>query len=519
MCVGDSITAQGAYEGYVRQALDTLYPEGHIRVIDLGRGGSDAAGQLGSLRGYLADHKPTIVTVMFGVNDTRWATGDEDEKEKAYLTALSNYGDLAKEHGFQLVFLRESHFSHGQKAGEWETGLNGVLDKLLAAQNRLAKEREVPVIDTHGAYRLALAKAWKQDPLYEFTPDVVHPTSPGHAAIAAEILRACGAGLPLSKKGEARPPLRLDRASSLSVEVLDDAATVGGASITIQLRICNLTDRRVNGAIRFVLGKLTGTRTVSLEPRAEQMVPILIPTADLPGRWDAMPLYVAALADGLFSATHEFFQYSRTVDGKFNQGDFQRLTGISADKCPISEGSVALTQDGFSVDFTWKDASLVSAQTPFKDHAGLQINQPLNLNAREGQPCDAVEFFFDLRDKTSSGRWTSGADSTPTGIVRVGVYQLRENDHLVARVLVNPQNLTDSVTLTTQNEGRFLLKLATKTAGTTAGFSMRVTDNKEFKLNSGPVFHLTGKPNVGHEPMSYLRLGYKPDGLFYRVGY
>ena len=59
-------------------------------------------------------------------------------------------------------------------------------DLYRQAQDELGAKHNVPVIDVLGAYRRALAKAWKKDRLYEFTPDVIHPTQPGHAAMATE---------------------------------------------------------------------------------------------------------------------------------------------------------------------------------------------------------------------------------------------------------------------------------------------------------------------------------------------
>ncbi len=208
MWIGDSITAQNIYSPYVMRVLATLYPDSGLADVNCGTGGATAPSQFPSIPPRVEKERPTILTVMFGVNDTRWSVGGEAEKIDAYTKGLQQFADLAKERQLDIVFLHETHFSHNQNAAELEIGLNGVLAQLFAAEDRLAKANGRPVIDAFGAYTGELAKAWQVDPKYEFTPGFVHPTMQGHAAVAGEILRAWGAGLPLSTAGK-RGPLHL----------------------------------------------------------------------------------------------------------------------------------------------------------------------------------------------------------------------------------------------------------------------------------------------------------------------
>ena len=198
VCVGDSVTAAGVYDGFLQAILDRLYPEAGIRVVNRGEGGKSADAATGLLDSALKTERPTLATFMFGVNDTRWSAGDEEAKAEAFVAGLTAAVDLAEKNEVVPLLLRESHFSHGQAPDEFAAMVNGVLDRLMAAQDALAAERQIPVIDTQGAYKRALAAAWGADSRYEFSPDIVHPNSPGHAALAGEILRALGAGLPLA---------------------------------------------------------------------------------------------------------------------------------------------------------------------------------------------------------------------------------------------------------------------------------------------------------------------------------
>lgn len=198
VCVGDSVTAAGVYDGFLQAMLDRLYPEAGIRIVNRGQGGQTAGAATGLLRSAMDAEHPTPATFMFGVNDTRWSAGDEDAKAAAFTDGLASAVEFAASKNVTPLLLRESHFSHGQAPDEFAAKVNGVFDRLMPAQDAFAAARQIPVIDTPGAYMRALAAAWAADPRYEFSPDIVHPNSAGHAAMAGEILRALGAGLPLA---------------------------------------------------------------------------------------------------------------------------------------------------------------------------------------------------------------------------------------------------------------------------------------------------------------------------------
>jgi len=58
-----------------------------------------------------------------------------------------------------------------------------MLDQLQQALTTVASIEQIPLIECAPApNQRALDKAWTKDPAYEFTPDIIHPNSPGHAA-------------------------------------------------------------------------------------------------------------------------------------------------------------------------------------------------------------------------------------------------------------------------------------------------------------------------------------------------
>lgn len=533
--VGDSITAQGAFENYLQGMVDTLYPGAGIHFVNRGVGGQSAPEGVDNLLDYLKDHKPTAIAVMYGVNDTGWSTGDVQDKEDVFVAALKQFVKIAQDNKLPLIFMRETPFSHAALGDEKEAKYNAVLDRMLEAEDRVALVNGVPEIDAHGAYLRALAAAWARDPRYQISPDVIHPTSPGHAAIAAEILRAMGAGLPLSPAGD-RGPLHRDRNSPVSLEALDDLITVSdrpGGWMNLTVRVRNLTSQRVRGETMVVVGKTQAVQGVDLPAWSDKLISVRVYDADLSGRWDLLPIYMAFLAPGQFSAAEAPFYYSAIIPTqsqpfRAKSEDFIRLTGDTTRTCPVTDVSVSRTDKAVDVKFRWADDKNVLAKAGFKDRSGRVVKTPLDPNARDGQAADAVEVLLDTRPDESTGRYTSNIDSNPQGILRVGVYKTDQDGKTITQVQVWPEKpgSTDDNTgaderavLTNDGAGAYTLHIVAPSEGSTLGFTMRVTDVDEAGQASIPVFYLTGKTHVAPEPLNYIRLGTSRGGMFHRVGY
>ena len=532
LTIGDSITAQGVYQSYMQQVLDTLYPGAGIKIVNRGVGGMKADGGVGVLNDYLKSAKPTVITVMFGVNDTGWADTDQDAKEKAYVEQMTKIIDIAQQNKIDIILLRETHFTHNNMTTPWEAQINTFLLRLLAAETRLAAEKRVPVINVHDAYRRALAAAWAKDLRYEFTPDVIHPTHPGQAAMAAEILRALGVGLPLADK--TRGPLHLQQSIDVAVDVLDDlgVAPEHGA-ITVQIRCRNLTGHAINGRLVSAIGNDKNLEKVKLDPFGSQIVKVKMPVSSLPGRWAIVPAYAAFDSSthsmletlppaSVFTASHALFHYSKIVPAGTKPfsaagADFRNASG-GKQQCTVTDISVRREGELIKIDFKWIDEKVILAQPSFKGRLDLVIPTPLDLNARDGQPCDAVEFYLDLRPDASAGRFTSDIDSNPQGLLRVGVSKIEENGKTVATVQLPEGTPPASAKLTAAAANSYRLEVHAPATGSSVGFSMRVTDTDEFGLGKGRSFYLTGRPNVSFEPMSFVRLSVN-SGMFYRVGY
>jgi lysophospholipase L1-like esterase len=525
VCVGDSVTHAGVYDGFLQAMLDRLYPEAGIRVVNRGQGGQTSGAAVALLDSALKTERPTLATFMFGVNDTRWSAGDQDAKAEAFVAGLTAAVDLAEKNQVVPLLLRESHFSHSQAPDDFSAKVNGVLDRLMAAQDAFAAERQVPVIDTQGAYKRALAAAWAADPRYEFSPDIVHPNSAGHAALAGEILRALGAGLPLAEAKGERGPLRLTAPDDLTIEFTPAAGVLApDGTLAVPVTLHNRSAQPEKGALVLCLPDHLIETPVEVAAGASATVTCDLPLAKLRPERSAGPLYAAFRGESRFTAASTLFFHSRLRPAAaapvvFRAADFQSAAAEDARVCPVSH--VAMQRNGteLTVEFTWADTTVVPARAGFKTRFGMEITALLDLNNREGQPCDAVEFFLDQRPADAIGRPTANADANPEGILRIGVCFVEENGKPVARALSLPELPDEALSLVTAGPNAWTLKVTCAPAGPSLGVSMRVTDNTEFKVAATPPFWLTGHRGAGQEPLGYVQLGAREAGFLYRVGY
>ena len=522
VCVGDSVTAAGVYDGFLQAMLDCLYPGAGIRIVNRGSGGKSADAATGLLDSALKTERPTLATFMFGVNDTGWSAGNETAKAKAFVAGLTAAVDLAETNHVTPLLLKESHFSHGQAPDEFAVKVNGVLDQLIAAQETFATARQIPVIDTQGAYKRGLAAAWAADPRYEFSPDVVHPNSAGHAALACEILRALGAGLPLAAPQGQRGPLRLAPPDDLTLEFAPAAGVMAAdGTLTVPVTLHNRSASPEKGTLLLCLCDLAVEKPVEVAAGAQATVQLELPLASLRTQRGAGPLYAAFRGAHAFTAANTLFFHSRLRPAAaviFSDKDFQSAADKEARVCPVTNVAMRRSGTELTVDFTWADTNVVTAQSGFKTRFGKEITALLDLNNREGQPCDAVEFLLDLRPAAAIGRPTANADANPEGVLRIGVCLVEENGKIVARALSLPELPAEALALVPAGPNAWTLKVKCIAAGPSLGVSMRVTDNTEFNKGT-PPFWLTSQPGLGQESMSFIQLGERDDGVLYRIGY
>jgi lysophospholipase L1-like esterase len=224
---GDSITEQRLYTTYVEHYVLTHYPDRRVTFINTGWGGDKVAGNecqpcagvggLARIKRDVIDHRPTVVTLLFGMNDGRYRDFDEATL-KAYEDGLTSIiRELKSKTGARIYVMTPTVYD-GTRHTPWSKTdrYNDVLDRYSEATMRLAAREGLHVIDLHSVTTEALARAKKQDPSYTFLNDGVHPESDGQLVMAAEIIRAWGA----PERGEEitmRASVEGDKPASLAV--------------------------------------------------------------------------------------------------------------------------------------------------------------------------------------------------------------------------------------------------------------------------------------------------------------
>lgn len=524
MWVGDSITAQNLYEPYVMNVLRALYPDGDFSMVNAGVGGATAPSRFGGIPQLVEAEHPTLMTAMFGVNDTGWSVGNDPQKIENYTKGLSQYVELARQKKLDLVFIHETHFSHNINAQPLEIGLDALLMKFFSAEDQLAAANHIGVIDGYGAYIRELGKAWQVDPKYEFTPNFVHPTMLGHAAVAGEILRALGASLPLNSSGQRSALTPAQHSIDLYAKA-QSGVLAAGDKLAIVLTAHSLVERPVRGDLVAVVCGQRFSHPVSIEAKGQTEYTIELPASAMTKRWEVQPVYIAFVGSDAFDATEVPLYYTHLIPAPpsdpFTHDDkgWVRWEGVEPAETTTNDIKASLTPQSLRVEFTWKDQTPVTARTePYKSRLGDPVTTPLDATSPFGQPCDAVELLLDLRDAASAARYTSNMDSIPEETARVGLYRIEENGKSVCRLQVTPAAMEKSFTLSELGGDRFAIEWTGTVPACGVGLDLLVTDAKEYAPNKTLGAYLTSVPRVGSDWVDFYRLA-PSSGTFVRVGY
>jgi lysophospholipase L1-like esterase len=201
---GDSITEQRLYTTYVEHYVLTHYPERRITFINTGWGGDKVTGNdcqpcagvggLARLKRDVIDYRPTVVTLLFGMNDGKYEDFNPATL-KVYEDGLTAIIRELKAHTRARIFVMTPSAYDPTRHTPWShtDRYNEVLARYGEAAKRIAAREGLKAIDLHTATTEVLSRAKAIDPNYTFAPDGVHPEADGQLVMAAEILRAWGA--------------------------------------------------------------------------------------------------------------------------------------------------------------------------------------------------------------------------------------------------------------------------------------------------------------------------------------
>src|SRR5947208_8923335 len=195
---GDSITDQRLYTTFTETYVVTRFPKLEVRFVHSGWGGDRVTGGGGGpidvrLRRDVYAYKPTVMTIMLGMNDGSYRAFDEKIFD-TYAKGYQHIIDATKEAlpGIRITVIQPSPFDDVTQPPRFEGGYNTVLVRYGQFVKELADREKLGLADLNAPVVAALGKAKATDAelAKKIIPDRVHPGPGGHLLMAAELLKS-----------------------------------------------------------------------------------------------------------------------------------------------------------------------------------------------------------------------------------------------------------------------------------------------------------------------------------------
>lgn len=198
---GDSITDQRLYTTFAETYVVTRFPKLDVGFVHSGWGGDRVTGGGGGpvdvrLRRDVFAYKPTVMTIMLGMNDGSYRAFDKaifDTYAKGYQHIIESVKEALP--GIRITVIQPSPFDDVTQPPKFEGGYNAVLVRYSQFVKELAQREKLGVADLNSPVVAALEKARATDAeaAKKIIPDRVHPGPGGHLLMAAELLKSCQA--------------------------------------------------------------------------------------------------------------------------------------------------------------------------------------------------------------------------------------------------------------------------------------------------------------------------------------
>lgn len=198
---GDSITEQRLYTTFVETYVVTRFPQLNVSFVHSGVGGDRVTGgwagpiDLRLSRDVFA-YKPTVMTIMLGMNDGSYRAFD-DGIFKTYATGYQHMIDSIKGvlPGARVTLIQPSPYDDVTRPAGFEGGYNAVLVRYGQYIKELAQKEKLDAADLNASVVAALekAKATDAENAKKIIGDRVHPGPSGHLLMAEALLKAWNA--------------------------------------------------------------------------------------------------------------------------------------------------------------------------------------------------------------------------------------------------------------------------------------------------------------------------------------
>ena len=291
---GDSITDNSPYTTFVETFVVTRFPNLNVRFFNAGVGGDRVSGGwMGPIDQRLPrdlfSRKPTVVTVMLGMNDGSYRPFDQgifDTYRKGYQHIVDESKKQIPNARFFLI--KPSPYDDVTREG---TGYNSVLRQYGEYLAELAQKSGYSVIDmnTPVVDMLTAAKQNNAALASKIIGDRVHPGSAGHLVMAESILKNWGAPSTVS------------------------STTIDAKSGSVQAENAKVSNVKLESTIRWTA--LEGALPFPLDRKNDQ-VKLVLRSSDFDQALNQETLKVTNLNPG---------KYKLSIDG-MNVGTFDHAT-------------------------------------------------------------------------------------------------------------------------------------------------------------------------------------------------
>ena len=198
---GDSITDQRLYSVFTETFVHTRYPKLDVSFIHSGVGGDRVTGGWAGpielrLKRDVAPYKPTMVTVMLGMNDGDYHPFEKPTMDR-YTSGYEKLIQLLKQAapGARITLIQPSPYDEVTRPPMKHGGYNASLVKmseflatLAAREHFLLADFNTPVVKM-----LETANAEDFEIAQKIIPDRVHPGNSGHLIMAEQLWKAWNA--------------------------------------------------------------------------------------------------------------------------------------------------------------------------------------------------------------------------------------------------------------------------------------------------------------------------------------
>ncbi len=201
--IGDSITHQAHYHTQIVLFYSTRFPQMRLETWNCGFAGDTAAGAVKRYAWDIAPHRPTVATIMLGMNDVSrslYAEGKsgadvEAQRKQAIARNTANMQrlvELLTRDGTRVILITPSLFDQtGRQQAPRLAGVNDALKACATADRELAARYHASLVDFNGPMEAINRKGQERDPNFTIVgADRVHPGPVGHLVMAYLFLKA-----------------------------------------------------------------------------------------------------------------------------------------------------------------------------------------------------------------------------------------------------------------------------------------------------------------------------------------